>query len=258
MGLFEDMQKYYENEGREDARLTPGSVQYLEYLTAKKYISAYLPQNANVLDNCAGAGAYAFWLAQEGHCVTAGDVVPYNVQLMQEKQKSENGKLREIYCGDARELTRFESESFDAVLCMGALYHLPKENERNAAVSESLRVLKKGGIFFASCMNRYAVIMNNLEPELANIEDMLRFRHSGREGIFYATTIAEAEALFAAHNLQKKCHAALDGMTYFMFHTAQILKPEAFENWAKWHFASCEDESVLHQSYHTLYVGEKI
>ncbi len=48
----------------------------------------------------------------------------------------------------------FESESFDAVLCMGAFYHLKSKEERRQCIAECLRVLKKGGIFILAYINR--------------------------------------------------------------------------------------------------------
>jgi ubiquinone/menaquinone biosynthesis C-methylase UbiE len=256
MTNFSALNSFYENEGKEDVRLSQESVQYIEYITAKKYLEKYIPKNCKILDNCAGSGIYAFMLNESGHTVTAGDIVPYNVKQMQDKDGENNAKLKKIYLGDSRDLSAFESESFDVVLCMGALYHLSEEEDRIKALKESMRVLKKGGLLFASFMNRYAVILNNLNSNL-NVKEMLEFKNSGIEGIFYASSISEAERLMASCGIKKKCHIALDGMTLFLFATAQALKQADFENWKTLHLAMCEDESVLYQSYHTLFIGEK-
>ena len=253
---LDDLIHFYENEGQEELRLNPAGVHSLEYLTAQKYLARYLPPGSRVLDSCAGTGAYAFWLAQQGHRVTAGDIVPYNADLMLVKQQ-QTPVLEHIYLGDATDLSAFADGQFDAVLCMGALYHMQDADSRRAAVRESVRVLRPGGLVFATTMNRYAVILNNLQPDMGNIDDVMRFVRDGTEGIYYASTPGEAEALMESGGFVKKTHVALDGPVCFLRHTAGILADEGFARWKEYHFAVCEDASLLGSSYHNLYIGRK-
>ena len=71
-------------EGKEQFRFMEGSPHYLEFLTASHYLQGVLKSNSKILDTCAGTGAYALMLARQGHMVTAGDIVPYNVELMKQ------------------------------------------------------------------------------------------------------------------------------------------------------------------------------
>ncbi len=256
MDYTAQMRHYYEAQAPEEMRLQKNSVQHIEFLTATRYLDKCLSPKSRVLDSCAGTGVYSFYLAQKGHEVSAGDIVPRNVDIMRQRQKEEP-ILKEVYEGDALNLSRFEAESFDAVLCMGALYHLQEESERRRVVSESLRLLAPGGLFVASSMSRHAVIMNNLQKDVGNIEDMLNFAKSGTEGCFYADVASEVETLMRQCGLQKRYHVALDGMTYFLMHTAEMIEPAAFERWCRYHFAVCEEESLLGSSYHSLYIGVK-
>lgn len=247
---------YYENEGQEEVRLSENSIQRLEYLTAVRALEQWLPPSARVLDNCAGTGIYAFHLAGLGHRVTAGDIVPYNVSLLQEKQAGQP-KLENILLADATDMPQLKSGSFDAVLCMGALYHLPHAAQRQKAVQEGMRLLRPGGLFICTYMNRFAVIMNNLTPQLDNLDDMLRFARTGQEEIFYAATVGEAEALVAGCGLQQLSHLALDGTTYFVMETAGLVQPEAFDKWSAYHLATCEEPSLLGSSYHNMIISKK-
>lgn len=252
----DELRRFYENEGREEHRLAPNSIQHLEFLTAVRYLDRHLPKNSKVLDSCAGSGVYAYHLARQGHAVTAGDLIPYNVERIL-ASRGDAPALAAVHQLDAANLSRFEDASFDAVLCMGALYHLLNEADREKAVAESLRVLRPGGVFAATYMNRYAVILNNLTPELENLDDMLQFSKRGVEGIFYASTPEEMKGLMADFGVEKLCHIPLDGMAFFLVHTAGLVQPSAFERWKEYHFAVCEDESNLGSSYHCIFIGRK-
>jgi SAM-dependent methyltransferase len=60
-----------------------------------------------------------------------------------------------IKVGDARQLDR-PANSADAVLMHGPLYHLTDKDDRLAALRESRRVLRPGGILLAVGISRYA------------------------------------------------------------------------------------------------------
>lgn len=256
MQHLEQLNAFYKNEGEEELRLQENGPQYLEFLTAVKYMEKFLPPNSKILDSCAGSGVYSFYLAKRGHAVTAGDIVPYNVNVISQKEK-ENRMLTVIYRGDARDLSRFADGSFDAVLCMGAFYHLHKEEERRRVVNESLRVLADNGLFFGTYMNRYAVILQNCKANLANIDEILRFAKDGREGIFYASTPEETERLMSSCGLKKLCHVALDGMGVFLYKTANLIDEEGLSKWREYHFAVCEEESLLGCGYHNMFIGRR-
>lgn len=253
---IERLSEFYENEGEEELRLTQSGVHKLEFLTATAYLERYLKPNSKILDSCAGSGAYSFWLAERGHSVTAGDIVPYNVDIMRQKQRT-NPILKEIYLGDALDLSRFGDKSFDASLLMGVLYHLDDHDGRRHAVRESLRATRDGGIFACTYMNRHAVILNNAAGELENIAEVMRFLSDGKEGIFYASTPAETEGLLLECGVTPVCHVALDGVACLMRETAGLLDDAGLERWREYHLASCEEPSLLGYSYHCMIIGTK-
>lgn len=116
----------------------------MELLTAKHYFNKVFPVSGSVLDACAGTGRYSFYLANTGYMVTACDLVPHNVEIIKANPNAD--KLADSFVCNVLDLTKFAPESFDIVLCMGALYHLRTETERKSAVLQCTRVLKKGGI----------------------------------------------------------------------------------------------------------------
>lgn len=255
MNPTEELVHFYETDCPEELRLCADSFQHLELETAQKYMRKYLNTPCRLLDSCAGTGVYAFWLASLGHNVTAGDIVGINIEKI--KADNASARLQEIYQGDADDLSRFADESFDAVLCMGALYHMKTQGERAKAISESMRVLRRGGLLFATYMNRYGVLLNNLDADMDNLGYVLNFAKTGDEGVFYASAPSEAEKLLTDAGLNVLSHIALDGPALFLTQTSKILNGNGFEKWKEYHFLVCEEPSLLGMSYHNMLIAEK-
>ena len=91
------------------------------------------------------------------------DIVPLHVE--QAKAADEDGMLASICQGDARSLD-FESDSMDAVLLLGPLYHLQERSDRIQALKETRRVLKKGGLAFCAVISRFAPLLDGLKQGL--------------------------------------------------------------------------------------------
>ena len=91
------------------------------------------------------------------------DIVPLHVE--QAKAADEDGNLASICQGDARNLD-FESDSMDAVLLLGPLYHLQERSDRIQALKETRRVLKKGGLAFCAVISRFAPFLDGLRQGL--------------------------------------------------------------------------------------------
>ncbi len=105
-----------------------------------------------VLDAGAGPGRFTLELAQLGATVVAGDISPQQLELHAEKTATveESVEARELL--DILDLSRFEDESFDAVVCFGGpvSYVL---GEADRALAELLRVTKPGGPVLVSVMS---------------------------------------------------------------------------------------------------------
>lgn len=57
--------------------------------------------------------------------------------------------------GGAREINK-PDESADVVLLMGPLYHLQNESDREKALKEAYRLLKKGGLLIAAGISKFS------------------------------------------------------------------------------------------------------
>ncbi|HEY8446053.1 MAG TPA: class I SAM-dependent methyltransferase [Thermomicrobiales bacterium] len=118
------------------------------------------PPPAVVLDVGGGPGVYARWLAERGYEVHLIDAVPLHVE--QARQASSWGQPpASASVGDARQLD-WDSESVDAVLLLGPLYHLTEAADRLLALEEARRVTRPGGFVFAVGISRFASLLDGL------------------------------------------------------------------------------------------------
>lgn len=226
-----------------------------EYLTTVEYFNRLFKPGSKILDACAGTGAYSFYLAEQGHRVTSGDLVPNNVDLMKQNEKAD--LLEDIQVMNALDLSALEEESFDVVLCMGALYHLSEETDQKRAIQECLRILKPGGILVLSYINRFAQFMVNVEIGLENIEDAVRIFHNRTDSIFTYTTPGEIERLANQSGISKIKNIGTDGMIYALSEKMNGVSEDRLKQLYGYHLATCEEPSILGASIHGLYFGQK-
>ena len=128
-------------------------------MRSKELVGRVLPQPpARVADVAGGTGVYAVWLAELGHEVSLLDLVPSHVARARERAGAA-GVVVDCVEGDARALP-WPDDTFDVVMVMGALYHLPDQADRLACLREALRVLRPAGALVASYICRWASLFD--------------------------------------------------------------------------------------------------
>jgi 2-polyprenyl-3-methyl-5-hydroxy-6-metoxy-1,4-benzoquinol methylase len=259
---MEDVIKYYDDYD-EDKRLDRTNFHKLEYLTTIRFLDRFLKPNSKVLDLCAGTGRYSFYLESKGHSVTAVDIVPRFVEIMKKKKAAKASNI-EIYLGDARNLEMFEIESFDAVLCMGALYHLKDQDNREKVIEQCTALLKKKGILAVSYINRYALFIKEFNRLNENVERLMlsSIVDSGKsinevEESFYFSSPKEIEELMRKFNFKKMKNIGTDGIGYMLSDKLSDLTKEEYDLWLDYHFKTCDNENLIGYSIHGLCLGEK-
>ena len=129
----------------------------VEYITTMKHIERYLKPNMRVLEIGAATGRYSHVLAQKGYRVDAVELVEHNIKIF--KQNTIEGEPVTTTQGNAMDLSDFESDTYEITLLLGPMYHLFTTEDKLKALSEAIRVTKKGGIVFASyCMGDASVL----------------------------------------------------------------------------------------------------
>ena len=140
----------------EDNRLRSrhGSV---EYLTTMRYVEKYLQPGMRVLEIGAATGRYSHSLARQGYRVDAVELVQHNIDIF--KANTQSSEDVRIYQGNAKNLDMLSNDTYDITLLLGPMYHLFAVPEQLEALSEAIRVTKKGGdVFAAYCGNEATMI----------------------------------------------------------------------------------------------------
>ena len=167
----------------EVSRLTDGFGQ-LEWERTLEILGRMLPPApARILDVGGGPGRYAHHFGALGYEVHLVDPVPKHVE------QAAGGPIASATLGDARHLSHADA-SFDAVLLLGPLYHLPERADRMRALSEALRVLTPGAPVAVAAITRFASAIDGLDqgfiddPEFRKIVvgDLTDGRHVNTTG----------------------------------------------------------------------------
>lgn len=254
----------YYNGYDEENRLSKSNVHNLEYLTSIHYLDKVILPGSQILDVGAGTGKYAFYFANRGFSVTAGDVVPRFVELMKKKLKSTTLNMG-IYLGDARDLSNLDSGKYDVVLCMGPLYHLKEGKDRSKVIDQCLRVLRHNGLIVCAYINRFASYMiefgatNNLLQDKKILEDTISKGYNTREksSSFYFSYPNEIETLMSKHSIEKMFNIGTDGIAYIIGPKINTLSDQEYNQWVDYHLRTCENESIVGYSLHGLFIGRK-
>lgn len=246
----------YYNDYDEEGRLYRNHTNAIERLTTMHYLDKLLPPHAVILDGCAGTGVYAFALAEQGHVVTARDLVPRNVDIMRRKQ-AETPLLHDLGTGDIGDLSAYAAGHFDVVLCMGAFYHVGAD-ERGRIMGECLRVLKPEGLLVIAYLNNLGIALHSLGDELANMDEVLEtYANHTQDGLFIGLSPADVEGLASAFDTSILAHIAVDGMKYLLIDKINRASEANFAKYMKLHLATCTDPGLLAASLHNLIVLQK-
>ena len=115
-----------------------------------------------MLDVGGGAGVYALPLAREGYSVYLIDPVPLHTEQAAAASEDQPATpLAGAEVGDARSLSQ-ASETVDAVLLLGPLYHLTSREDRLRAFHEARRVVRPWGVVLAAAISRFASTIDGL------------------------------------------------------------------------------------------------
>lgn len=207
----EEVGRYYDDVifDSEVARLE--SLFPVEYAITARHLRRWIPENSTVAEVGVGGGLYSELLAQRGCRLHLLDVSEKLLDAASERLRA-GGFDSQIIGVDRASATNLDcllTETFDAVLMLGPLYHLLALEDRQRAVAEAARVLKAGGVLMAAGINRLDYLRDLFREAPQKVllrRDFIRqFLRDGNLnpeiappiGHSHATTVAEFRALFA-------------------------------------------------------------
>lgn len=268
---FEKVKGYY-SVFNEDERLIRDASGRLEYEMTMRKLRKYLPSSATILDLGGAAGTYTFPLAEQGYQLYLSDLSETLIEKAKEKLLCTANK-NVISCDvvNAIDLSIYKDEQFDVVLLFGPLYHLLETTERNQCIKEVNRVLKKGGLVFASfipylsgsiaivdrhCWDPGQVSMDTLR-EVFNSGKFKNAANRGFQEGYYPTS-EEISRLFEDNQFIQMEISSVRGFGYGREEHLYALKDKAMfqEIIQLIEKTSCEKE-LVETCGHAIYIGTK-
>jgi len=261
MDIKDYLTSYYENYDEDGRLLTRHGM--VEYITTMAYIERYLKPNMHILEIGAGTGRYSHALAQKGYTVDAVELVEHNIDIF--KQKTASGENVTITQGNATDLSMFESDTYDVTLLLGPMYHLFSDEDKQKALSEAIRVTKRGGIVFvAYCMGDATVLTYGfIRREIDNIIEKCMLDPDTFEtfsrpwDIFELYRKEDIDALRSQFPVTQLHFAASDGYANHMRDALAQMDERTYELYIKYHLATCERQDMIGYSHHTLDIFRK-
>ncbi len=269
-GLSSEVQRFYER-GYEDMRLK--SDFSLERLRTQELIRRYLRRpELTILDLGGATGIYSLWLHELGHEVHLVDPVPLHIEQAEKNAATANITLGSISLGDASQLD-WPADTFDLVLMLGPLYHLTEAGDRRAALSETYRVLKPGGLVIAVGITRYASLFDGFygglvsDPAFVSImeQDLQTGQHrnpTDRLDYFTAAYFHHPDELRSeveAAEFTVEQMYALDGFASQIPQVSEKLRDQAYRELLMKTLRDLESEpTLLGISAHLMVVGRKL
>ena len=155
-----EVRDFYNKYGtREWNRLEENIYSKINFILHMNFIKKHLHKGMRVLDAGCGAGRYSIEFAKRGCQVTLFDISDEQLKIAKEKidEAKVNENIEGIFQGDIRDLSQFKNEEFDMVVCYGAPLSYVLAN-RDKAILEFNRVLRKDGMLFVSVNNKWGIL----------------------------------------------------------------------------------------------------
>lgn len=259
------VKEYYNFEYDEWSRLERHRI---EFEMTKRALGEFIDSNSEILDVGGGPGRYSIFLSKQGHKVTLFDLSEELVKQAEKNAADAGVVLDGIVQGDVLELDRLiTNRLYDAVLCMGPMYHLLQEEERTKALKQCLDKLKPGGIIVISFISAYAPIIDCLKYDLESISNsksrLLNYLTDGKNDNSFGFTDAyfinpdNIDDLLKDFKVSKLKLMATEGMGALIEPALMRLSEEAFQEWIDLFYRISDNEKLFGSCEHLLYVGRK-
>ncbi len=243
----------------------------MEFAVTLRALSDYLPPvPARVLDIGGGPGRYAITLAQQGYTVTLFDLSAPLLDFAHRKAAEMGVTLAGYEHGTATDLSRFPPENFDAALLMGPLYHLLEPEERQQAVREAYRIIRPGGLIFATFITRYAPIRDMArkaphrlierwaEHDRIITTGQYQLAPGGGFTSAYFAHPTEVIPLMTSGNFATLDLIGCEGITSMIEDQLNEAADEVWETWVDLNYRLSKDPCTHGGAEHLLYIGQRL
>jgi len=235
----------------------------VEFLTTLRYAEKYLRPGMRILEIGAGTGRYSHHFARRGYPVDAVELVEHNTRLF--RRNTQPGERVTVTQGNAVDLSFLPSETYDVTLLLGPMYHLFRREEKLRALSEAIRVTRKGGtVFVAYCGNdatilQFCFLRGMLkDPRYQSLIDPVTFRAgSDPAELFELHRREDIEELRSHFPVTPLHFVASDGYAHYIRGPLAEMDEELYRQYLSYHFATCERPDMVGYSNHFLDIFRK-
>jgi len=269
---------YDKNAAKEWSRLFQDGYHRLEFIVTMHFLEKYLPKKGLILDAGGGPGRYTIELARKGH-----DVVLFDLSrecLKEAERRIRNARVKNrvknVIQGSITDMSQFKDESYDAVVCLGALSHLVKKKDRESAASELVRVTKVGKPVFISVINLYGVfrtVLQRIQYELLAPSHRRMFSQGIHRAEWhkdepdyqgfpdaYFFLPPELKELFEKNGVETLEMATCEGLSSHLKEETNKIYEDSrkWKSWLTLILKTCTDPHILGLGEHFVYVGRRI
>lgn len=188
--MSEEVKEYYnDNFEREWDRLN-NPYTAIEFNSTMYLIDKYFPKDGSVCDIGSGPGRYSIELLKRGYNVTLFELSNKELEVAKQRIESLGFKADAYICENALNLHLLKSDSYDAILLMGPMYHVLDDFNRDKILNETYRILKKGGIAIIAYFNSWGILKAGVTEfsdtfiDIDNIYGYLNAQKFGSEASF--------------------------------------------------------------------------
>jgi ubiquinone/menaquinone biosynthesis C-methylase UbiE len=260
--------EYYDsNTEREWQRLVQDPYHSLEFLVTMHYIRKHFPPDGKVLDAGGGPGRYSIELCRVGYDVVLLDLSPGCIAIAKDKFQAEpeavQNRLLGFAVGDIRDLSDFETDHFDAVLCLSPLTHISDQADRITATSELVRVAKPGAVICISVVGYLAMLRTVLmqcSHELVDpVRQKLIIRGDNLVGgnVWHFFRADELRRLAESFGLTTLDMAGCEGLSTGLRDATNLIgQDEAkWKSWVDLVLETSAEPAIVDMAEHILYIG---
>jgi len=206
------------NSGGEDNRANESRAAGLEFHYTKKLLNQYINLESHIIEIGCATGYYGMFFADKCTHYTGVDLVQENIDVFNQKIAKAGIKNIIAQTGNAPELCQISDSKFDVVLCLGPMYHLPRD-ERMKVFDECCRIAKKGAVLAFAYINGLGVYAGacisdkwrNIYPNAKTNKYVFELNTDDeRPGVFYFTSPEEIESDAKQKNLEILKNCGLD------------------------------------------------
>lgn len=255
----QDVIRYYK-EYNEDNRLIRDNSNRIEYLLSYDIIASLITTYFNnkkikLIDVGCGTGCYTIPLSTFCEKITACDIIEESLNILQDKANHFGIDNIDIIHTNAISLSSIPSNEFDIVLCMGPLYHLDQDTDRNLCLAEMSRIIKKEGVAIFSYLNIRALWANVIKGKLS----MTAYLNIDTENVsippFYFNTPKNIITELENKGWRIISHYAVDPISCFFQDTFNSLNEEEYNLWLKKVKTKMHTPDYLNLSSHNIIIA---